>query len=178
MSSNSTPLPSELPEQIIPISWLLGTWVGVGLGTYPTIEDFRFGQEVTFTNDGRPFLSYTSTSWIIDEEGNRLRPAASEYGFWRPQPDNKLEVLLVISTGHLETYHGSVEVTGIGDATITGARCELKTDLAARSENAKEYDGGVRLYGLIEGDLGWAFDMSAVGQPMTNHLSARLAKID
>ncbi len=177
MSESSTPLPSELPEAIVSISWLLGTWVGVGLGTYPTIEDFRFGQEVTFTNDGRPFLTYSSTSWILDEDGNRIRPAASEYGFWRPQPDNGLEVLLVHSTGHLETYHGTNEVTGIADATITGARCELKTDIVARSENAKEYDGGVRLYGLIEGDLGWAFDMSAVGEPLTNHLSARLAKI-
>ena len=27
----------------------------------------------------------------------------------------------------------------------------------------REYDGGVRLYGLIEGDLGWAYDMAAVG---------------
>lgn len=168
----------DLPEAVVPISWLLGRWVGVGLGSYPTIEDFRFGQEIIFTNDGRPFLCYSSTSWILDEDGNRLRPGATEYGFWRPQPDNHLEVLLVHSTGHLETLRGTVEVTGIADATITGARCELRTDIVARSETAKEYDAGSRLYGLIEGDLGWAFDMAAVGQPMTSHLSARLAKMD
>ncbi len=178
MSESSAPLPSELPEPVVPISWLIGKWVGVGLGTYPTIEDFRFGQEVTFTNDGRPFLIYTSKSWILDDEGNRVRPAATESGFWRPQPDNQLEVLLVHSTGHLETYLGKNEVTSIADATITGARCELKTDVVVRSNNAKEYDGGVRLYGLIEGDLGWAYDMAAVGEPLTNHLSARLAKVD
>lgn len=169
--------PSELPEAVAPLSWLIGTWVGVGLGTYPTIEDFRFGQEVTFSNDGRPFLNYTSKSWILDEAGERVRPAASEYGFWRPQPGNQLEVMLVHSTGHLETLQGSVEVTAIADAEITGARCELRTDIVARSQTAKDYDGGIRLYGLIEADLGWAFDMSAVGQPMTNHLSARLAKV-
>ena len=155
--------PANSPEPVVPISWLIGKWVGVGLGTYPTIEDFRFGQEVTFTNDGRPFLIYTSKSWILDDEGNRVRPAATESGFWRPQPDNQLEVLLVHSTGHLETYLGTNEVTSIADATITGARCELKTDVVVRSNNAKEYDGGVRLYGLIEGDLGWAYDMAAVG---------------
>ena len=169
---------AELPEQVVPISWLLGTWVGVGLGTYPTIDDFQFGQEVRFWNDGRPFLRYTSESWILDDEGHRVRPAATESGFWRPQPDNRLEVLLVHSTGHLETYRGTVEVTGIADATITGARCELRTDIVARSESAKEYDGGSRLYGLIEGDLGWAYDMAAVGEPLTNHLSARLAKVE
>ncbi len=178
MVESTTPLPSELPELIVPISWLLGKWIGVGLGTYPTIEDFRFGQEVTFSNDGRPFLHYESKSWILDDDGNRIRPSATEYGFWRPQPDGRLEVLLVHSTGHLETYLGTTEVTGIADATITGARCELQTDIVVRSNNAKEYDGGTRLYGLIEGDLGWAYDMAAVGEPLTNHLSARLAKVE
>ena len=38
-----------LPVEVMPISWLIGSWVGVGLGTYPTIEDFRFGQEVVFS---------------------------------------------------------------------------------------------------------------------------------
>lgn len=178
MSGIAAPLPSELPEPVVPISWLIGKWVGVGLGTYPTIEDFRFGQEVTFTCDGRPFLLYESKSWILDDEGNRVRPAATEYGFWRPKPDNGLEVLLVHSTGHLETYLGTNEVTAIQDAAITGARCELRTDVVARSHSAKEYDAGSRLYGLIDGDLGWAYDMAAVGEPMTNHLSARLAKVE
>lgn len=178
MTDSTAPLPSELPEAVVPISWLIGTWVGVGLGTYPTIEDFRFGQEVTFSNDGRPFLHYSSKSWILDDDGNRVKPAATEYGFWRPQIDDGLEVLLVHSTGHLETYLGTNAVTGIAAAAITGARCELKTDVVVRSRNAKEYDGGVRLYGLIEGDLGWAYDMAAVGEPLTNHLSARLAKVE
>ena len=178
MSTESSPAPSELPEQLVPLSWLIGRWVGVGLGTYPTIEDFRFGQELTFAFDGRPFLTYNSVSWVIDEQGNRIRPAASESGYWHPLPDNEVEVMLVHSTGHLETYQGKVEVTAIQDARITGARVELRTDIVARSKSAKEYDGGTRLYGLIEGDLGWAFDMAAVGERLSNHLSARLAKVD
>jgi len=175
----STPLPSEIPDELAPLSWLIGKWVGVGLGTYPTIkEDFRYGQEATFTFDGRPFLSYTSYSWIIDDEGNRIRPSATEFGFWRPRPDSRVEVLLSHSTGHLETYHGTVEITGIENAKIIGARIQMQTDMVARSETAKEYDGGVRLYGLIEGDLGYAFDMAAMGQELTNHLSARLVHLD
>ena len=51
---------TDLPEDLIPLSWLIGRWAGVGLGQYPTIEDFRFGQEISFTNDGRPFLAYAS----------------------------------------------------------------------------------------------------------------------
>ena len=48
--------PVELPAEIMPISWLIGSWVGVGLGTYPGIEDFQFGQEVVFSCDGDHFL--------------------------------------------------------------------------------------------------------------------------
>lgn len=172
------PLPSELPEALVTMSWLIGTWVGVGLGTYPTIDEFRYGQELNFSTDGRPFLHYSSLSWLIDDEGNRIKPLASEVGFWRPKPDNGLEVLLAHTTGHLETYQGKIEVTEIANAKIVGARCELRTDIVARSESAREYDAGSRLYGLIDGDLGYAFDMAAMGQPMQNHLSARLAKAD
>src|SRR5664279_3603046 len=33
---------------LAPLAFLIGRWQGVGVGGYPTIEDFRFGQEVTF----------------------------------------------------------------------------------------------------------------------------------
>ena len=82
-----------IPEPLLPLSWLLGTWVGVGVGGYPTIEEFQFGQEVTFATDGRPFLSYWSRTWLLDSEGERVRPLATEAGFWRPRPDNRCELL-------------------------------------------------------------------------------------
>jgi len=53
---------------------------------------------------------------------------------------------------------------------------ELHTDVVARTESAKEYTGGTRLYGLVEGDLLYRYDMAAVGQPLSPHLSARLKR--
>ncbi len=41
---------------------------------------------------------------------------------------------------------------------------------------AKEYSAGHRLFGLVQGDLLWAYDMAAVGQPLTAHVSARLKR--
>ena len=64
---SAAPLPSDLPQELLPLSWLLGTWVGVGTGQYPGIEDFRFGQEISFATDGRPFMAYISRSWLLDE---------------------------------------------------------------------------------------------------------------
>lgn len=168
----------EVPEQLRPLSWLIGRWVGVGTGQYPTIEDFRFGQEVVFSTDGRPFLSYFSRSWLLDDEGERVRPLALESGFWRPLENNGIEVTLAHPTGYAEVWAGSLEVTGIENAVITGARATLRTDVVARTESAKDYSAGERLYGLVEGRLLWTYDMQAVGQPMTNHLAATLQPAD
>jgi hypothetical protein len=167
---------SGLPEALKPLSWLLGSWVGVGVGGYPTIDDFHFGQEVSFSTDGRPFLSYWSRTWLLDEQGNQIKPLAMETGFWRPQPNNQVEVVLAHPTGYAEVWVGDITVTEIVDATITGARAELRTDVIARTVTAKEYSAGHRLFGLVQGDLLWAYDMAAVGQPLTAHVSARLKR--
>jgi len=159
-------IPSDLHPDCVPLAFLLGTWVGVGVGDYPTIEAFRFGQEIEFGHIGKPFLTYTSRSWLLDEDGNLARPLAMETGFWRPQPEKNVEVLLAHPTGYAEIWLGEVD----------GAKVELRTDLVARTSTAKEYTSGHRLYGLVEGDLFWAYDMSAMGQPLQSHLSARLKR--
>jgi hypothetical protein len=164
----------ELPEEVMPVSWLIGRWVGVGTGHYPTIDDFRFGQEVQFSCDGRPFLSYWSRSWLLDDAGNRVRPTAAETGFLKPQPERGVELLLSHPTGFSEIWEGNVEVTAVESDRITSARIELRTDLVARTPSAKPYTAGHRLYGLVDGNLLWTFDMAAMELPLQNHLAARL----
>lgn len=163
-----------LPLELSHLGWLLGSWAGVGLGQYPTIDDFRFYQQATFSNDGRPFISYFSRSWIIDDSGAKVRPSGTESGYFRPLPDNEFELLLQHPTGISELWFGRVEITGMENAVITGARMELRTDGIMRAPSAKEVDSGERLYGLVNGELLWTYDMAAVGEPMQNHLSARL----
>jgi hypothetical protein len=163
-------MPFELPEDLHPdcarVAWLLGTWRGNGHGDYPTIEPFQFGQECIFTHDGRPFFHYLSRSWIVDETGATVRNAAIETGFLRPKPDGGFEWLLTHHTGFVEIWHG----------TVDGPKLEMSTDAVARTSSAKEYVAGHRLYGLVEGDLLWAFDMAAVGQELQPHLWGRLIR--
>lgn len=159
-------IPSDLHPDLVPLAFLLGHWYGNGQGDYPTIDNFAFGQEVGFTHDGRPFLHYLSRSWLVDDEGNEVRPLAVETGFWRPRPDGGVEVVMVHATGIAEIYYGNVE----------GAKIEIATDAVARTESAQEYTAGQRLYGLVEGDLLWTFDMAAVGQPIQSHIWARLKR--
>jgi hypothetical protein len=163
-------MPFELPDNLhadcAPVAWLLGTWHGNGHGDYPTIEPFHFEQECIFTHDGRPFFHYLSRAWIVDESGEKVRDAAIETGFLRPKADGSLEWLLTHNTGFVEIWHGTAE----------GAKVEITTDAVARTESAKEYVGGHRLYGLVEGDLLYAFDMAAMGQELQQHTWGRLVR--
>jgi hypothetical protein len=149
------------------LGFLLGRWEGAGVGGYPTIESFRFGQEIEFSHIGKPYLIYRSRTWRLDDEGNLGQPLATESGYWRVQPEDKVELLLAHPTGITEIYVGEVENT----------RVDLVTDVVARTETAKEVTGGRRLYGLIGEDLGWAYDMAAMGQELQPHLSAQLKRV-
>jgi hypothetical protein len=136
------------------LTFLLGRWEGAGIGGYPTIESFRFGQEISFSHNGKPFLIYTS-------------------GYWRPRPDNQVEVMLAHPTGIVEIYLGE----------ISGTRIEMATDVVARTATSKEVTAGHRLYGLVgsgepgEQDLAYAYDMAAMGQELQPHLSAQLKRV-
>jgi len=176
-------LPAEHPA-IAPLSFLLGRWLGTGKGDYPTIKPFNYFQEVTFSHIGKPYVIYNSRTWRLaedelgeplkDKDGALIRqePLAVEAGFWRPQPEGKVEVLLTHPTGITEIYLGEFRsMTSI----------ELVTDTVARTATAKPYTAGKRLYGLIpsqaregEKDLAYAFDMAAMGRPLTPHLWAVL----
>lgn len=161
-------IPSDLHPACVPLAWLLGTWEGAGVGDYPTIEAFRFGQEVTFSYvPGKPYLIYSSATWRLDDEGAIGDPLARETGYWRPQPDNQVEVLLTHPTGIIEIYLGSIEP----------AKVELATRGVLKTETAKDYRSATRLYGLVKGRLMWVMDMVAMGQDLQPHVSAELQRV-
>lgn len=160
-------IPSNLHPDCGPLAWLLGTWRGNGHGEYPTIDPFEFGQELIFAHDGRPFLHYLARAWIVDADKQKVRDAAIETGFIRAKPEGKVEVVLTHNTGFVEIWHGSSE----------GGKLDIITDAVARTETAKEYVAGKRLYGNVEGDLLYAFDMAAMGLPLQPHTWARLKRV-
>jgi hypothetical protein len=165
-------LSDDLPTELVPLAWLVGTWAGAGVLGYPTMErDLQVGQEIKFRHDGRPFLEYSCRTWELDDGGERIRPLQGETGYWRvggPEGSGRaLEVLLTHPTGIAEVYVGAVE----------GPRISLRTDVVARTETAEEHNAATRMYGLVEGDLMWVMEKAALGQAMTPHVSARLKRV-
>ena len=158
-------LSADLPPELVPLAWLLGSWAGAGVGALP--QEHRFGQEAEFSHDGRGFLTYVSRTWRLTDDGERAEPLHAEQGYWRPLPDGGLDVVLAQAPGYAEIWHG----------TVAGPRIDLRTDVVARTPDAPEYTAGTRLYGLVEGDLAWAYDAAFDGTPLRALMSARLRRV-
>lgn len=158
--------PTMHPD-LAPLAWMIGSWAGAGVVGYPSIESRNFGQEIDVTHDGRPFLMWTSRTWLLNEQGEKERAAAIETGFWRPQPDDEVELLLAHPTGIVEMYYGKT----------SPARVELQTDGVIRSPQAKEYSAAHRMYGYVNGNMMWVMDMAATGHALQSHVSAELKRV-
>lgn len=199
-------LDSSLPAELVPLSWLLGVWEGSGVVNYPVgsgVRNFEFGQRVSFSHDGLPYLNYSSSTWLLDEP-DPLDTAmlAAETGYWRlarPAGEGDPGPALLPGTGaapfdsaeQVETLRNAeggfdIEVSiihpgGVSElylGQVKGPRIDLETDAVMRSVNAREHSASTRLYGLVDQHLLWAWDIAALGTPLTSHASGRLARVD
>ena len=94
---------SALPPAVVP---LVGTFVGVGRGHFPTIEPFSYREEVAFVSNGSPVLAYRQRT----SDPGSGRPMHAEDGFLRPAGDGRVELLLAHSFGLTEVQEGDIAV--------------------------------------------------------------------
>jgi hypothetical protein len=197
-------LPEGLAPELVPLSWLVGVWEGTGVVEYPIGDDdevrnYEFGQRVSFSHDGLPYLNYSSTTWLLDDDHT---PLAAEMGYWRidrptepgdrgpamllgdgPTPFSTVESVEALrnTTDGFDVEAAIIHPTGVNElyvGRVLKGRIDLSTDAVLRSPNAKEYSAATRLYGLVEGKLLWAWDIAALGRELTSHASGQLAKVD
>ncbi len=192
-------LPTDLPLELTPFAFLVGLWRGSGVISYTAGDDeikTEFTQTISFTHNGDNYLKYESN--VQSSDSNLVLP--SEIGYWRlarnaqagdPGPG------LLPATGErdiktredLERYRntedgfdieaGIMQPSGISElyfGNIKGGRVQLATDAVLRSPHAKEYSAGQRMFGLVDGALLWAWDIAALGNPLSSHASARLER--
>lgn len=85
-------LPTDLPADLVPLSWLVGVWEGTGVIDYDTGErryQGEFMHRVSFSHDGGDYLNYSAGAWLAGDPGRSqgeadLRsPLVAEVGFWR-----------------------------------------------------------------------------------------------
>jgi len=159
---------APLHDALLALLPLVGTWAGTGAGIKPsTGEGFAFRQQARFAHDGRPFLAYESRAWLVDAEGNDIRPAFRETGFWRPGagPDD-VEVVASSITGLTLVFTGLA-----GDQ-----RWELATSSVISAPTAKEVAGERRLYAISADTLAYATELAITPDNYVPHLNATLQR--
>lgn len=145
---------------------LIGTWRGRGHGSYPTISDFDYRDEIEFRATPKPFLLYVQRTWIGDE------PMHVETGYLRAPSPGSVEVVIAIPTGQSETGAGTCVIDESGALTID-------TDASvACTPAAKSVERIVRRIHCDGTELTYEMSMAAVGQPLTLHLVSSLARAD
>jgi hypothetical protein len=130
------------------------------------------------------------------------QPLAAETGYWRlarkllegdpgpgmlpptaVRPFNTTESVeaLRVSSGGFEVQVALVHPTGVSElylGQVKNGRIDLATDAVLRAEGAKDYTAATRIYGLVDGDLLWAWDIAALGQSLRTHSSGRLKRVE
>ncbi|MFD1212807.1 FABP family protein [Arthrobacter sp. GCM10027362] len=194
-------IPTDLTPELVPLSWLLGTWEGQGRLGSGDADSEHFFQSATFKQNGLPYLQYTAESWLTDEQGTKLRPLTVESGFWAL--DRKLneadvgpglvpaEIVPALKSAdeveELRNANGGFDITativhpgGIAElyyGQIKGPQIQLATDMVMRGSQSKEYAAATRIFGLVNGDLFWRWDVAAQGNELEAHASAILKKV-
>lgn len=198
-------LPTDLPADIVPLSWLLGVWEGTGVIDYQAGDDHlsgEFAHRVSFSHDGGDVVNYSASAWLLGEDDQRT-PLVSELGYWklaRPAADADAGPGLLPALATREAARGVDDVEELRNADggfdievsivhsdgvselylgqVKGPRIDIATDAVVRSASAKAYTAATRMYGLVDAHLLWAWDIAALGGDLASHASARLARAD
>lgn len=198
-------LPTDLPADLVPLSWLLGVWEGTGVIDYEADGvAFRgeFAHRVSFSHDGGDYVNYAANAWFVADDESRT-PLVAETGYWRlarplEQADAGPALLppsavrdasrtaddveaLRNAEGGFDLEVAIVHSDGISElyvGQVRGPRIDLATDAVVRPANAKVYTAATRMYGLVDGHLLWAWDIAALGGELGSHASARLARAE
>ena len=199
-------LPTDLPADLAPLSWLLGVWEGTGVIDYATAEHHFTGEflhRVSFSQDGGSYLNYSADAWMLDPDDPDARTRlVSEIGYWRlsrtttesepgpgllpPRASAPARTADDVESLRSDAGGFEIEVTivhsdGVSElylGQIRGPRIDIATDAVVRPAGAKVYAAATRMYGLVDQHLLWAWDIAALGRELGSHASARLAKVD
>ncbi len=190
-------LPDDLPLELTPFAFLVGTWEGTGVISFDGAEH-EFKQRVEFSHDGHNVLTYVSSAQLMDEKQSSL---PSELGYWRlarkieaadagpgllpgvgelsiqtredletlrnPEGGFDIQVSTLHPGGTAELYNGKIK----------GARVDLASYAGTAFDGAKYYRHSTRLYGLVENALLWVWEIAMPGSDLKPHASARLERI-
>lgn len=197
-------IPVGIAPELVPLSWLIGTWEGLGVISYdrstsdePELQDpVEFSQRVVFADDHGEALAYTAT--VTNAETGDL--ITTERGYWRlalPREAGDIGPGLVPATS-ASVARSTEDIEKLRDAAgfpinvtlthpdgvaeiyaghINGPRIDIATESVISPQGGAPYEAASRMFGLVNGKLMWAWDIAAHNLTMRSHASAVLDKV-
>lgn len=164
MSADSGP---EVHDMIKPLSWLLGKWKGDGVGKYPTIKDFTYTEELTFSHVGQPNIQFS----FFSRNSKTMKPMHHELGFIRFKPGTSHCALLI-------AHNFGVSEVEEGEFTDTEIRTESHTVGRLSFGKPPETKKIKRVFSKTGDDsLEQVVFMETANSPMTEHLRVTYKKV-
>ena len=157
----------ELHPLCLLLAPLLGTWRGPGEGSYPTIDDFAYIEELVFGHVGKPFLSMVQRS----HHRSTGAPLHAEAGYLRALTDGVVELTVAQPSGIVEVDVGSVT------PTPDGLLVELESARVGLTPSAKSVTAVRRRLSLAGSTLVSELWMAAVGEAdLIHHVRSEMSK--
>lgn len=186
-------IPADLPPELAPVAWMLGSWRGWGMLATPGEDPDRVVvEEVEADIVGTQLRLVTTVREGIARDGIDPMLDASD-GLEEIIPGDvvrqeTLYVKVLPGSGHLpapgeyeprELMASGADMDGF--ATLwagvdVGPRAQLVSDAIARDSQAEDVEHLTRMYGMVAGELMWTQERTLGGEEAVIDLSGRLMR--
>ncbi|WP_024332340.1 FABP family protein [Winkia neuii] len=176
---------ADLPRNLYPLAWLVGSWRGYGSQVVPGGSDRMLIQEVEFAQDGDKLVQTAKTYSAQAKEGTIPVTATAKQG------------LSQLERGELEWQETATwQVISIDDPGSGPVKALVRVETSGRAQSQGEWDGlasgprisiklatqsgapakASRMFGLVNSELFWTQDV-ARGEGGGTDFSGRLGKV-
>lgn len=191
-------IPENMPIEIAPMAWMLGTWRGWGMHIQPGEElDIPVLEEIRVDFVGTQMIMTTSVYAATVREGGDIDPMLDSFEGMAAliqgelMHEETMYIRVLPGSGALPTP-GEVETrefmasgaTTNGLAVLwagvsMGPRVRMISDAIARDSQAEQIEEMSRMYGLVAGELMWTQERYLTGDEEPSvAISGRLARVE
>ncbi|AKE39867.1 UPF0678 fatty acid-binding protein-like protein [Corynebacterium camporealensis] len=159
----------SLNDALLALLPLVGVWEGQGQAYDTDGNEYAFGQQLVIAHDGEEYLTFSSRTWKLNEDGKAEGADVRETGFWRISAKDEIEMTYTSSTGIVEIFYGE---------PFNERAWQLESASTMVTETGpKNLGPGKRMYGLMpNNNLGWVDERMVDGE-MRPYMSAELTRI-
>lgn len=159
----------SLNDALLALLPLIGVWEGQGQAYDTDGNEYAFGQQLVIAHDGEEYLTFSSRTWKLNEDGKAEGADVRETGFWRISAKDEIEMTYTSSTGIVEIFYGE---------PFNERAWQLESASTMVTETGpKNLGPGKRMYGLMpNNNLGWVDERMVDGE-MRPYMSAELTRI-